>query len=775
MRASREMLSREKRSRRRDASRDVETAKRAVCTTATERFAPAFPIDVSSFPSVAWSVAIFVVALFARVGVVRPPTPRRARVTSGVDGVRPTRASTPVPLARVMAATLRRRRGADAPSDDADDSDGKADVYDVRETTRVPRNRSGKTFWRAFALLSLARLASVSLNLVHDCDETYNFWEPLHYLTHGHGMQTWEHAPRFGLRSYAYLGAHALVARPAAWFVRHAVAADAADSDHVAQRVARLAPFYAVRLVFAAASALADATLVARIAAAHPLAGAVTLSALAWSAGVFVSSTAFLPSAFAGLCVTAAMGANLNGEHFKACAFCVAAVVFGWPFAGVAAIPFGLDSLRRRGFRKTLLYVTAPLVVALGVSVAADTYFYGKPTCSILNLLRYNVFPSASAGSARDGGANLYGVEPATFYFKNLALNFAHNAVLAFLAVPLGALAGSARYGRADGSRAAHFKLMTTHAPFPLALLLFSSLAHKEERFMYVAYSALCAGAGAAVGAFFDLCVAKSARSRAAAKRAGRKPTSGLVLLAAIGAGAACALTAAFGASRVAALAIGYGAPARAFALGLPTRSDDSTRHVCLGDDSWHRFPSSFFLPSDSYRIKFLDGAFDGALPVPFEKERGGTSFGAATLNDENRGEKEQRVADAARECDYVVEYAPPRVPEEEDESSSEYTSRPYLGKPPVTATVGENVGENVSSASPVGSSLEDEPSAEDELDPPRRAADRGAAVSWTLLWEAPFLDAGKSPALSRAFFVPGWSSKRNVFGTYRVYGKEAR
>ena len=492
------------------------------------------------------------------------------------------------------------------------------------------------------------------------------------------------------------------MARPAAWFVRHAVAADAADSDHVAQRVARLAPFYAVRLVFAAASALADATLVARIAAAHPLAGAVTLSALAWSAGVFVSSTAFLPSAFAGLCVTAAMGANLNGQHFKACAFCVAAVVFGWPFAGVAAIPFGLDCLRRRGFRKTLLYVTAPLVVALGVSVAADTYFYGKPTCSILNLLRYNVFPSASAGSAQDGGANLYGVEPATFYLKNLALNFAHNAVLALLAVPLGALAGSARYGRADRSRAAHFKLMTTQAPFPLALLLFSSLAHKEERFMYVAYSALCAGAGAAVGAFFDLCVAKSARSRAAAKRAGRETDQWARAPRRDRRGrGACARGGVRREPR-------GGARdrlrrARARSRSGCRRGDDSTRHVCLGDDSWHRFPSSFFLPSDSYRIKFLDGAFDGALPVPFEKERGGTSFGAATLNDENRGEKEQRVADAARECDYVVEYAPPRVPEEEDASSSEYTSRPYLGKPPVTATVGENVGENVSSASPVG------------------------------------------------------------------------
>ena len=48
MRASREMLSREKRSRRRDASCDVETAKRAVCTTATERFALGVSIDVSS-------------------------------------------------------------------------------------------------------------------------------------------------------------------------------------------------------------------------------------------------------------------------------------------------------------------------------------------------------------------------------------------------------------------------------------------------------------------------------------------------------------------------------------------------------------------------------------------------------------------------------------------------------------------------------------------------------------------------------------------------------
>ena len=674
-----------------------------------------------------------------------------------------------------MASTLRRRRGAEGPNDDADDSDGKAGGGRVRlPTTSATTRGSGKTFKRAFVVLLLARLASAALNLVHDCDETYNFWEPLHYLTHGHGMQTWEHAPRFGLRSYAYLGAHALIAKPAAWFVRHAVAADAAhESLAAAQRVARVAPFYAVRLFLAVASALADAFLTSSVAETHPLAGSVTLASLAWSAGCFVSSTSFLPSAFAGVCVTCALAHTLKQEHRAACAFCVAAVVWGWPFAGVAAIPVGIDCLRRRGFAETLAFIAAPLVLTISVSVAMDTYFYGAPTCSVLNLLKYNVFPDETGG-----GANLYGVEPATFYLKNLALNFAHGLVLALCAVPLGLIAGSARYGRVDGSRAGHHKLMTAHAPFLCSLLLFSALEHKEERFMYVAYSSLCAGAGAAVGAFFDICVAKSARSRVAAKRSGRKPPGGLVLLAATGAGAACLLTAAMGASRVAALLTGYGAPARAYALGLPVRApgesiERDVENVCVGDE-WHRFPSSFFLPLDSYRLKFLDASFDGALPMPFEAERGGTSFGSIFLNDENRGEPAQRVADAARECDYVVEYVAPDEEEREKNAFGAVAPRPYLGKNSDggSATDDETMAETEKEEKEDASSSEE---GVDELDPPRRGSERGTSVSWRILWEAPFLDAARSPALSRAFFVPGWSSKRNVYGTYRVYGKETR
>ena len=30
-------------------------------------------------------------------------------------------------------------------------------------------------------------------NIIHDCDEVYNYWEPLHYLLYGYGKQTWEY------------------------------------------------------------------------------------------------------------------------------------------------------------------------------------------------------------------------------------------------------------------------------------------------------------------------------------------------------------------------------------------------------------------------------------------------------------------------------------------------------------------------------------------------------------------------------------------------------
>lgn len=47
---------------------------------------------------------------------------------------------------------------------------------------------------------------------ISDCDETFNYWEPVHYLLYGKGFQTWEYSPTYAIRSYAYLWFYTLPA-----------------------------------------------------------------------------------------------------------------------------------------------------------------------------------------------------------------------------------------------------------------------------------------------------------------------------------------------------------------------------------------------------------------------------------------------------------------------------------------------------------------------------------------------------------------------------------
>lgn len=88
------------------------------------------------------------------------------------------------------------------------------------------------TFKTAFMLLAVIRTAAACVNIIADCDETYNYWEPTHYLLYGFGYQTWEYrhaccrcgalllpphtacergSPAYALRSYAYLLPHAAI------------------------------------------------------------------------------------------------------------------------------------------------------------------------------------------------------------------------------------------------------------------------------------------------------------------------------------------------------------------------------------------------------------------------------------------------------------------------------------------------------------------------------------------------------------------------------------
>lgn len=64
----------------------------------------------------------------------------------------------------------------------------------------------------ALGIFLLANLISALYNPIQDCDETFNFWEPTHYLTHGYGLQTWEWSPEYGIRDWLYIIPHAVVA-----------------------------------------------------------------------------------------------------------------------------------------------------------------------------------------------------------------------------------------------------------------------------------------------------------------------------------------------------------------------------------------------------------------------------------------------------------------------------------------------------------------------------------------------------------------------------------
>jgi hypothetical protein len=48
-------------------------------------------------------------------------------------------------------------------------------------------------FQSGFLLLAALRVFGAASLPLADCDETFNYWEPTHYLMYGRGLQTWEY------------------------------------------------------------------------------------------------------------------------------------------------------------------------------------------------------------------------------------------------------------------------------------------------------------------------------------------------------------------------------------------------------------------------------------------------------------------------------------------------------------------------------------------------------------------------------------------------------
>ncbi|KAA0150658.1 hypothetical protein FNF31_06977 [Cafeteria roenbergensis] len=468
-------------------------------------------------------------------------------------------------------------------------------------------------FGKTVLLLAGVRVALAMMLPIPDCDETFNYWEPTHMTVYGRGMQTWEYSPDFMFRSYAYTWIHGALMELLRWFA-----------------VPKPAVFFALRAAIGCVSALADATLVHGAATRFgPGTASFALAAILTAAGPLQASVAYLPSSFTMTLFSLCTGLWLGGNGPMAVAAGAVGVLLGWPFAAVVIVPAGLcmvwDELRpvfvapsaRPGAKKlpcsygvtgVAVLCVAGLVTSLlvlGVSVAVDRAFYGKLGVAILEIIKYNALGVGGDGS----GADLYGTEPWWWYLANLGLNFNGWAVAALLSPwavlaaasaalthsrtapgdlrgPVGRLAALARTGDLAASAAVSASVVGW-------VLLMSGRAHKEERFLFPAFPALCVAAGLTLEALSQAAsglLDGPAAPGAAPKDAAAEAPAGVGAGADAGAGApdagslappilnkrpalvaalcsaAMAASAALSASRVAGQTIMYGAPLRAWA-----------------------------------------------------------------------------------------------------------------------------------------------------------------------------------------------------------------
>lgn len=206
----------------------------------------------------------------------------------------------------------------------------------------------------------------------------------------------------------------------------------------------------------------------------------------------------------------AASAACVARRHQLAVALCTVGPLLGWPFAGLAAVPFGLSALWHDGVLRTALTLALCAGCTLGLSLAADNFFYGRPTVraaspdapsagsaearanvsaadlsnctyplicpqlSVLNLLKYNV--------AGGGDSALYGVEDALYYLRSGFLAFNNALPAALAALPAELVASLVR------RRAPRWDLLAIVCSFYLWGGFMTAIPHKEERFLYVVY-----------------------------------------------------------------------------------------------------------------------------------------------------------------------------------------------------------------------------------------------------------------------------------------------
>ncbi|XP_065140218.1 alpha-1,2-mannosyltransferase ALG9 isoform X2 [Paramisgurnus dabryanus] len=424
----------------------------------------------------------------------------------------------------------------------------------------------------AFKCLVSARFCAALLSNISDCDETFNYWEPIHYLLYGTGMQTWEYSPAYAIRSYAYLWLHAL---PAYFHAK-------------ILQTNKVLVFYFLRCMLAFTCCVCELYFYKAVCKKFGLhVGRLLLAFLVLSAGMFCSSAAFLPSTFCMYSTVVAMTGWFQGRPSLAVLGIAAGAIVGWPFSALLGIPIAFDLLLlKRKWKSFILWTLVALVLFLVPVVVVDSYYYGKLVIAPLNILLYNVFTPH--------GPDLYGTEPWHYYFVNGFLNFNIVFVLALFSLPLTALMEALlqRFNVQNLGR----PYWLTLSPMYLWMLVFFTRPHKEERFLFPIYPLICLCGAVALSSLQKCYHFIFQRYRLEHYTISSNWLAlGSVLLFGV-----------LSLSRSVALFRGYHAPLDLYPEFHRIIKDPTIHmvpegrpvNVCVGKE-WYRFPSSFLLPNN--------------------------------------------------------------------------------------------------------------------------------------------------------------------------------
>lgn len=579
----------------------------------------------------------------------------------------------------------------------------------MSETKKLSRQEDNKEFlyssswtlWLGVIYISI-RVGLANLAPITDCDEVYNYWEPLHFLHHQSGMQTWEYSPEFALRTYAYLMPLLGLSR----FYELLVTSWSSSQMMMINWEEKVVVFQMLRCTLALVMALSEWNLCLALKDSlfhnsnsnsnnsnnnnnnqtkkeeleHPSNNSSNSSevvipvlfgvTMLTSAGMFHASPALLPSATVMMLWMNSAASQLRNQYTQAIAWgLVAVLAVGWPFCAVLFTPLAMEALlHHRSHILQLLVQTASHAIIIQIFVSlVDYIYYDNWVFPTLNIFLYNT---------SGGGDELYGVEPTSYYIKNILLNWNYIGILGIISLPLLILINFLFKRTTPLQNKAFSKLSFIMIPMYLWLLIVVPRPHKEERFLFPIYPILCIGFATLCDSILHIIIVAMTTASTAKKETIHNNKQNHTFKFILGF-LVIVPAALLSISRSIALSDGYTAPLHTYASISMSNDNHNDSFVPSGHTSsssqqqqqqlflctcgeWYRFPSSFMLPNNVH-LAYLKSSFSGQLPQPFtqygSKPQSLTVDGVGKFNDLNQEEMDRYVT--IDQCHYIVELIP--------------------------------------------------------------------------------------------------------------------